>query len=215
MAANIDVTPGTGKTVATDDVGGFQVQQVKIVYGASTVGVRASVGAGAVDTGTPRTTLASDDPLVAATGAIGDLAWVSGNGTHTALLKTIATQALSGVSQATFPLPAAPVKGLTAAMTSTTSTLVTGMGTPAASTFNYITQITIGNSHATVGTFVEFQDGNGGTTFYTAPAAAVYGGATLSFPTPLKQTTAATALYCKNTTTGANVIVSVTGFQAA
>ena len=45
---------------------------------------------------------------------------------------------------------------------------------------------------------MEFQDGNGGTTFYTAPAAAVYGGATLTFPTPLRQPTAATALYCKD-----------------
>ena len=34
MSDNIDVTPGTGKTVATDDVGGAQYQQVKINIGA-------------------------------------------------------------------------------------------------------------------------------------------------------------------------------------
>lgn len=128
-------------------------------------------------------------------------------------LDILAAQAASTDPVNTYPLPLTPVAGLTAAMTGTTSTLVTGMGTPAALKYNYITQVTIGNSHATVGTFVELQDGNGGTTFFTAPAAAVFGGAVLSFPTPLKQPTAATALYVKNTTTGANVIVSVVGYQ--
>jgi hypothetical protein len=107
------------------------------------------------------------------------------------------------------------VSGLTTAMTGTTSTAITGIGAPGSNIFNYITQITVGNSHGTVGTFVEIQDGSGGTTFYTIPAAAVYGGATLSFNPPLKQPTANTALYCKNTTTGANVIVSASGFTGA
>lgn len=34
MADNIDVTPGSGKTVATDDVGGFHYQRVKVSHGA-------------------------------------------------------------------------------------------------------------------------------------------------------------------------------------
>lgn len=105
------------------------------------------------------------------------------------------------------------ISGLTAAMTGTTSTAVTGIGAPGASTYNYITQLTVGNSHATVGTFVELQDGSGGTTFYTVPAAAVYGGAVITFPKPLKQPTANTALYCKCTTTGSNTIVSASGFK--
>lgn len=105
------------------------------------------------------------------------------------------------------------ISGLTSAMTGTTSTAVTGISAPGANIYNYITQLTVGNSHATVGTFVELQDGSGGTTFYTVPAAAVYGGAVITFPKPLKQPTANTALYCKNTTTGANVIVSASGFK--
>lgn len=113
-----------------------------------------------------------------------------------------------------FPLPVTPVAGLTVAMTGTASTAVTGIGAPGVGKFNYITAISIGNSHATVGTFVELQDGSGGTTFFTLPAAAVYGGATLAFPTPLKQPTSNTALFVKDTTTGANVIVSAVGFQA-
>jgi hypothetical protein len=105
------------------------------------------------------------------------------------------------------------ISGLTAAMTGTTSTAVTGIGAPGVNLFNYITTIVVGNSHATVGTFVELQDGSGGTTFFTVPAAAVYGGAVITLPKPLKQPTANTALFCKNTTTGANVIVSVAGFK--
>lgn len=105
------------------------------------------------------------------------------------------------------------ISGLTAAMTGTTSTAVTGIGAPGANLFNYITTIVVGNSHATVGTFVELQDGSGGTTFFTIPAAAVYGGAVITLPKPLKQPTANTALFCKNTTTGANTIVSVAGFK--
>lgn len=114
----------------------------------------------------------------------------------------------------TYPLPTTPVSGLTAAMTATTSTAVTGMGAPGSGKFNYITSIAIGNSHATVGTFVELQDGSGGATFAAFPAAAVYGGISLTLATPLKQPTSNTALYAKNTTTGANTIVSTVGFQA-
>ncbi len=105
------------------------------------------------------------------------------------------------------------VSGLTSAMTGTTSTAVTGIGAPGSGLYNYITQVTVGNSHATVDTFVELQDGSGGTTFYTIPAKCVYGGAVLTFPKPLKQPTSNTALYCKNTTTGANVILSASGFK--
>lgn len=113
-----------------------------------------------------------------------------------------------------YALRANLVSGLTAAMTGTTSTAVTGIGAPGASLFNYITSLTCGNSHATVGTFVELQDGSGGTTFYTVPAAPAYGGASPTFPAPLKQPTANTALFVKDTTTGANVICSASGYTA-
>lgn len=111
-----------------------------------------------------------------------------------------------------YALPDSLVSGATAAMTGTTTTLV--LAAPAGSLHNYITQVTVGNSHATVGTFVNLQDGSGGTTIYTIPAAAVYGGATITFPAPLRQPTAATALYCACVTTGSNTIVSASGFKA-
>jgi len=102
---------------------------------------------------------------------------------------------------------------ITSAMTSTTSTSL--ISAPAAGLRNYITQITVSNSHATVGTDIIIQDGSGGTTLYTIPAAPAYGGATVTFPTPLRQPTTATAIYCANVTTGSNTKVSATGYKGA
>lgn len=102
---------------------------------------------------------------------------------------------------------------ITTAMTGTTSTSL--LAAPAAGLRNYITQITVSNAHATVGTDIVIQDGSGGTALYVIPAAAVYGGAAISFPTPLRQPTLATALYCANVTTGASTKVSASGYKAA
>lgn len=102
---------------------------------------------------------------------------------------------------------------ITSAMTGTTSTSL--IAAPASGLRNYITQITVSNSHATVGTDVIIQDGSGGTTLYTIPAAAVYGGAVLHFPVPLRQPTTATAIFCANVTTGSSIKVSASGFKAA
>jgi hypothetical protein len=100
---------------------------------------------------------------------------------------------------------------ITTAMTATTTTSL--IAAPAAGLRNYITQITVSNSHATVGTDIVIQDGSGGAALYTIPAAAVYGGAVLSFPTPLRQPTTATAIFCANVTTGASTKVSASGYK--
>jgi hypothetical protein len=102
---------------------------------------------------------------------------------------------------------------ITSAMTGTTTTSL--LAAPASGLRNYITQITVSNAHATVGTDVIIQDGSGGTTLYTIPAAAVYGGATLHFPVPLRQPTTATAIFCANVTTGASTKVSASGYKGA
>lgn len=100
---------------------------------------------------------------------------------------------------------------ITTAMTATTSTsLVTA---PAAGLRNYITTIIVSNSHATVGTDVIIQDGSGGTTLMTIPAAAVYGGAVINLPVPLRQPTTATAIFCANVTTGSSTKVSAVGYK--
>jgi hypothetical protein len=72
MADNLAVTPGTGATVAADDIGGVLYQRVKLALGADGTGVDASAGAGAVGTGVQRTTLASDDPAVTSLAVMDD-----------------------------------------------------------------------------------------------------------------------------------------------
>lgn len=138
------------------------------------------------------------------------------NGSATSANSSPVVIASDQAAVATKPLTANLLRGIiSTAMTGTTSTAVSGMGAPGSATYNYITQITVSNTHATVGTNIELQDGSGGTTFYIIPAAAVYGGAAISFPTPLKQPTANTALYAKNTTTGASTYLSAVGFTGA
>jgi hypothetical protein len=102
---------------------------------------------------------------------------------------------------------------ITTAMTGTTTTSL--IAAPAAGLRNYITQITVSNAHATVGTDVIIQDGSGGAALYTIPAAAVYGGAVITFPTPLRQPSTATAIFCANVTTGASTKVSASGYKGA
>lgn len=102
---------------------------------------------------------------------------------------------------------------ITSAMTGTTPTSL--VGAPASGLRNYITTIVCSNAHATVGTDIVIQDGNGGTTLMTIPAAAVYGGAIITLPTPLRQPTTATAIYCANVTTGASTKVSAVGYKGA
>lgn len=104
------------------------------------------------------------------------------------------------------------VKGTTSAMTGTTSTSL--IAAPGAGLKNYITTLSCVNSHATVGTFVTIQDGSGGTAIWTVAAAALFGGTAITFPAPLQQPTANTALYVANVTTGANVICSASGYKA-
>lgn len=102
---------------------------------------------------------------------------------------------------------------ITTAMTSTTSTSL--LAAPGSGLRNYITTIIVSNSHATQGTDVIIQDGSGGTTLMTIPADSVYGGAVISLPTPLRQPTSNTALYCANVTSGASTKVSVVGYKGA
>lgn len=111
-----------------------------------------------------------------------------------------------------YALSAGLVKGTTSAMTGTTSTSL--IAAPGAGLKNYITSLSCVNSHATVGTFVTVQDGSGGTAIWTVAAAALFGGTVVTFPSPLQQPTANTALYVANVTTGANVICSASGFKA-
>lgn len=110
-----------------------------------------------------------------------------------------------------YAIPENYVSGATSDITTTTSTSVVAAG--GVGLRNYITHIVVQNSHATVGTWVNIQDGSGGTTIYTLYCAAAGGGASITLPCPIK-TTANTALYAACATTGANVRVSASGYKA-
>jgi len=64
MADNVAITAGSGTNVAADEIASVFYQRVKLSLGADGTAVDAVAGAGAVDTGVQRVTLASDDPAV-------------------------------------------------------------------------------------------------------------------------------------------------------
>jgi hypothetical protein len=70
MADNIQVTPGTGATIAADNIASVLHQRVKLSLGADGVANDAAAGAGVVGVDTQRVTLASNDPAVVALGEV-------------------------------------------------------------------------------------------------------------------------------------------------
>jgi hypothetical protein len=72
MADNVAITPGTGATIAADEVSAALHQRVKLSLGADGSATDALGGAGAVAAGVQRVTLASDDPGVASLSVMDD-----------------------------------------------------------------------------------------------------------------------------------------------
>jgi len=73
MADNLFVTPGSGASIAADDVSGVLFQRVKLSVGADGVALDMTSAAGAVAASTPRVTLGSDDPAVTSLALLDDL----------------------------------------------------------------------------------------------------------------------------------------------
>jgi hypothetical protein len=132
---------------------------------------------------------------------------------YTAVVDDDTTDLITDVNgkQITLPysIPENFWQAVTAAKTDTNDTAIKAAG--AAGIRNYITSLTVTNSHATVGTVVEVKDGS--TVIHRAYAAPAGGGFTCTFPTPLKGT-AATAVNVANITTGSNTYVSMSGYTA-
>lgn len=111
---------------------------------------------------------------------------------------------------APYAIPENYISGLTAAITGTSDTAV--IASPGASIKNYITQVLVTNSHATVGTVVELKSAT--TVLYRGYAAPAGGGFALTFPVPLV-CAANEAFNAANVTTGSNTYVSATGYRGA
>lgn len=101
--------------------------------------------------------------------------------------------------------------GGTASMTGTTSTSVIA-GT--ASNYIYVESCSVGNTHASVDTLVDLQDGSGGAVIWTFTALHGYGGESHTFGKPLKVPTIGNGLFAVNETTGAAVKVFCNGYKS-
>lgn len=103
---------------------------------------------------------------------------------------------------------------ITSAMTATASTALTGMGAQGAGVRVYATACTFTNTHASVDTMINLQDGSGGAVLWQVGIAHGYGHEAISFTTPIK-TTANNGLFAVNVTTGSSTFVSCTGYKGA
>jgi len=188
--SNVAVTPGTGKNLAT-----HSISEDAITKEVSRANLNSAAGVDLTD-------------------ATGIKISTSQLGTLGGAVAASCVPMVPPTDYALYAPSANLVSGaITTAMTATTTTLL--VAAPAGGLRNYITTIVVSNAHATVGTDVIIQDGSGGATLLTIPAAAVYGGAVITLPTPLRQPTTATAIYCANVTTGASTKVSAVGYKAA
>jgi hypothetical protein len=70
MADNVAITPGTGATVAADDIGGVLHQRVKVSVGADGTAADWPVGSGN-QSAVPRVTIATDSPGIITVGTAG------------------------------------------------------------------------------------------------------------------------------------------------
>lgn len=210
---------------------GIDQTTLGVTNGMAIVGINtatALAGNGASGTGSLRTNLANDNTGIANWGhgataaSVPPGATLAGGRAQNAEATAVTNGQLAAIAldlvgkQIVLPYanPENFLNGeITAAMTATTSTALTGMGAQGGSFRVYATSCTFSNSHATVGTMINLQDGSGGAVIWQAPAASVFGGAVVVFPTPIK-TTANTGLFAVNVTTGSNTFVSCTGYKA-
>lgn len=195
LAIGFEVDDTSPDSVDEGDIGAPRMSASRIIY------VQGQLAHDAVDAGNPLKIGAKAQSAEITAVANGDLA-------------NLITDLVGKLIVLPYANPENFVSGvITTAMTVTTSTSL--IAAPAAGLRNYITQITVSNAHATVGTDMIIQDGSAGTILYNIPAAAVYGGAALSFPTPLRQPTTATAIFIQNVTTGASTKASASGYKGA
>lgn len=182
-----------------------------VAQGSTTSGQTGPLIQGAVTTSAPSYTTAQTSPLSLDTA--GNVRDVEKNSASilSAIQAAIPTGTNSIGNVYLWAQPGSWVQGtLTSAMTGTTSTSL--LAAPGGSLHNYLVTIMCDNASASVSTGVTIQDGNGGTQIAHVAAAAVQGGTALTFGIPLKQPTAATALYVVDDTTGAAVKCTATGF---
>jgi len=182
MVDNVAITPGSGATVATDDVGGVQYQRVKLSVGDDGAAADAKSGAGTAS-GSLRVVTASDSPDVTTLGSI---------------LTELQTAAISVPHEALDT-----TTDLTHAFSTSSASGEVSLVTATASQTTRLHRFTITAAAATV---IELRDGAAGTALRTIefPAAGAY---VFDFSArPYAKTTANTALM-RNSTVATKVTI--------
>jgi len=229
----VPITTGSGSaSIASDLVSGNNYQQIKVVDatigsnnawkvnsdGSAQVSVFGTVLiTGSVQSGTVGASIVGQLP--AGTAPIGSIATLQG--TVPWIISSVYGNVSGSVvsfqgtnpwvvgSVVTIYAPVASlVSGVTSVITGTSSVQV--LAPAAGGQRNYITQVLATNA-AAVGTFVNLYDG--GNIIYAGYAAASGGGFSISFPSPLRQSSVAGNLSAL-TPTQASVVVSASGYTA-
>lgn len=185
-----------------------------------------TAGAGNVEANTPRVTLAADDPLVSAVAGVADdvsAAAINGSIIGGRVHKTQPSAApttgnmksafIDAIGRIVMNLHTNPESMLVSGVKDISAgTEVELFADPGASPLrNYVTTVLIDNPSATK-LYVNLLDGSGGTAMIRIPVPAE-SGAIVNFSTPLKQTTASTALYADASTAATGLAISAVGYM--
>jgi hypothetical protein len=241
MVDNVNITAGTGTSVATDDVGGVHYQKIKLAIGAADTANLLAVGSGAVDTGTPRVTLASDSPGVTALGQAAKAASLpvtiasdqeiahdaADSGTPTKVgakakgslagITLVAaddrTDLYAGLDGIRPVRPHTNLEDIISGVAAITDGSSTSViASSGAGVKNYITTAIIANTSATAVT-VDLRDGAAGSVKATLPVPANTSGVVCNLPVPLPFS-AATAVCADPSAAASTVTVTLIGFKS-
>lgn len=205
---NINVTPGTGKTVATETVGGVEYGLVKLIDGLAGSSTPLTFQGGAIPVSIQGTIPTHSVAGTVGASVIGTAPVTQAGVWVTSVVGIVTVSSVTG-SVLPYAQPDSFVSAITSVITGTASIQV--LGTPGSALRNYITHILVTNA-ATSATQVNIVDA--GNIIYSGYAAGSGGGFSATLPVPLKQTSTNLGLFA-HTPTQASIYVALVGYKAA
>lgn len=207
---NISVTPGSGKTVATETIGGIEYGQVKIIDGK----VGSSSVLSFVNNGTAIPVSIMGTPSFSLTGGTSSVVGVVSVSSIVGSLPA-GVALIGGITSVIgahtlYAQPDSYVFGVSSIISKTTADSV--LSAPGASLRNFVTQITVTNGSATA-THVLIKDSGAGV-MHAGYAAASGGGFSASFPVPLRQATQNASVDVISSAQ-ASITTAISGYKAA
>lgn len=219
MADNIDITPGSGATAATDEIGGIHYQKVKPVFGANDTATTPSTGSGTTDSGTLRVVIPTDQAKIPVHGDVahdgadaGSPVKIGGyaiTAERTAVAAADRVDFIADVTGKQIVLPYAnPENFLNGSGNATGVSDTAIIAAQSAGVRIYVTTLIIYNS-STTSTYVQIKDGSTAKLVVPAPAQS---GAIITLSTPFRGS-AATALNFASGTSVSTMYVSAVGYK--